>query len=391
MNHKISIIGMGYVGCGNALMLSKNHEVSIVDIDQKKVNDFNNKKLPIDDNYAQNFFTSHNLNISATSILEESIEGASFIIISLPTDFDEKTKSYNTSIIESVIKKIIDINEVALIIIKSTVNIGYTESLCKKFDTKRIIFSPEFLREGHALEDNLLPSRIIIGGSDENSQLFGNLLRESSDSPEVPLMFMGSTEAESAKLFSNTYLAMRVAYFNELDGFCLNNKINTSDVIKGVSYDKRIGNYYNNPSFGFGGYCLPKDSKQLLSRFGNLPHSLIQAIQDSNSQRTKFLVKEILSLSPKIVGVYKLAMKEGSDNSRESSIFGIMNELIKNNIKVIVYDESMQTVIVEKALLERNFKKFTKDSDLIITNRLDEKIKPYISKTFTRDIFSSDE
>jgi len=391
MQYKISIIGMGYVGCGNALMLSKNHEVSVVDIDQNKIDNFNNKELPIDDSYAQKFFTSQKLNVSATSILHESIEGASFIIISLPTDFDKKTKSYNTSLIEDVIKKIIDVNSDALIIIKSTVNIGYTDSLCKRFDTKRIIFSPEFLREGHALEDNLYPSRIIIGGTDERSKLFGNILRQSSNNLEAPLIFMGSTEAEAVKLFSNTYLAMRVAYFNELDGFCLDNKINTSDVIKGVSLDNRIGDFYNNPSFGFGGYCLPKDSKQLLTRFGDLPNSLIEAIQKSNSQRTKFLAQKIILQTPKIVGVYKLAMKEGSDNSRDSSIFGIIDELVKNNIKVIIYDESVQGNEVEIASVEKDFKKFTHDSDCIITNRLDKKIKPFISKIFTRDIFSSDE
>jgi UDPglucose 6-dehydrogenase len=391
MQYKISIIGMGYVGCGNALMLSKNHEVSVVDIDQNKIDNFNNKELPIDDSYAQKFFTSQKLNVSATSILDESIEGASFIIISLPTDFDKKTKSYNTSLIEDVIKKIIDVNSDALIIIKSTVNIGYTDSLCKRFDTKRIIFSPEFLREGHALEDNLYPSRIIIGGTDERSKLFGNILRQSSNNLEASLIFMGSTEAEAVKLFSNTYLAMRVAYFNELDGFCLDNKINTSDVIKGVSLDNRIGDFYNNPSFGFGGYCLPKDSKQLLTRFGDLPNSLIEAIQKSNFQRTKFLAQKIIIQTPKIVGVYKLAMKEGSDNSRDSSIFGIIDELVKNNIKVIIYDESVQGNEVEIAPVEKDFKKFTHDSDCIITNRLDKKIKPFISKIFTRDIFSSDE
>lgn len=391
MHYKISIIGMGYVGCGNALMLSKNHEVSVVDIDQIKVRDFNNKKLPIDDIYAQDFFTSQKLNISATCNLDESIEDASFIIISLPTDFDEQTKSYDTSLIEGVVQRIIDVNKDALIIIKSTVNIGYTESLCKNLDTDRIIFSPEFLREGHALEDNLYPSRIIIGGKDKNSKLFGNLLSDSSNSDEVPLIFMGSTEAESVKLFSNTYLAMRVSYFNELDGFCLNNKINPSDVIKGVSFDKRIGDYYNNPSFGFGGYCLPKDSKQLLNRFDSSPHSLIEAIQESNAQRTKFLAEKILSKSPKTVGVYKLAMKEGSDNSRESSIFGIMNELLKENIRVIVYDNSIQTATIEMISIEKDFKKFIEKSDLILTNRLDNKIKPFTSKIFTRDIFSSDE
>ena len=390
MGIKISIVGMGYVGCGNALMLARDNEVSIVDIDKEKVNNFNNKKLPIQDNFAQDFFESENLNLSATCDLFESIVDASYIILSLPTNFDEETKEFDTSIIEKVIADILHKNSKALIIIKSTVNIGFTKSLRKKFETTRIIFSPEFLREGHALEDNLYPSRVIVGGLSADAKLFGNILINSSKDKKVPLLFMESTEAESVKLFSNTYLAMRVAYFNELDGFCMDNNINPSDVITGVSLDKRIGNFYNNPSFGFGGYCLPKDSKQLLNQFTNAPHNIIHAIQDSNKARSEFLINKIINLQPKIVGIYKLAMKQGADNSRESSIFSIIEGLVSKNIKVVVFDASIQELDFDIEFID-NFSNFAEMSDLIIVNRMDDMIKPYAHKVFSRDIFSSDE
>ena len=390
MSIKISIVGMGYVGCGNALMLARDNEVSIVDIDKEKVKNFNNKKLPIQDNFAQDFFESENLNLYATCDLFESIVDASYIILSLPTNFDEETKEFDTSILEKVITDILHKNSKALIIIKSTVNIGFTKSLRKKFETARIIFSPEFLREGHALEDNLYPSRIIIGGLSADAKLFGNILRNSSKDKKVPLLFMESTEAESVKLFSNTYLAMRVAYFNELDGFCMDNNINPSDVIKGVSLDKRIGNFYNNPSFGFGGYCLPKDSKQLLNRFTNTPHHIIHAIQDSNKARSEFIINKIINLQPRIVGIYRLAMKQGADNSRESSIFSIIEGLVSKNIKVIVFDASIQELDFNLEFID-DFSNFAEMSDLIIANRMDDMIKPYDHKIFSRDIFSSDE
>lgn len=391
MSYKISVIGMGYVGCGNGLLFSKDHNVLMVDIDQKKVNAFNNKQLPISDKFAQKYFENKDLNIQATSDLINSIQNANFILLCLPTNFDEKTGQYDTDSIEKIISTIISNNQEAVIIIKSTVNIGYTETLQKKFDTKKIIFSPEFLREGHALEDNLNPSRIIIGGLDSNARLFGEMLSKSIHIDEAPLIFMTSTAAESVKLFSNTYLAMRVAFFNELDGFCLKNNINTGHVIEGVSLDQRIGNFYNNPSFGFGGYCLPKDSKQLLSTFGNIPNDLIQAIQDSNANRAKFLSNEIMSLSPDTIGVYKLAMKKGLDNSRGSSIFDIIDRLIKKTKKILVYDPSSDSIPYKNISLVKDFDDFVQKSDLIITNRLDDQIRPFASKVFTRDIFSSDE
>lgn len=390
MSYKISIIGMGYVGCGNGLLLSKNHNVLMFDIDKKKVNNFNNKKLPISDKFAQEYFENQDLNIQATSDLIHSIQNASFILLCLPTNFDEKTGQYDTNSIENVISTIINNNQEAVIIIKSTVNIGYTESIQNKFNTKKIIFSPEFLREGHALEDNLNPSRIIIGGLDSDAKLFGEMLSKSVYSDDLPFLFMTPTAAESVKLFSNTYLAMRVAFFNELDGFCLKNNINTGHVIKGLSLDGRIGNFYNNPSFGFGGYCLPKDSKQLLSRFGSIPNDLIKAIQDSNANRAKFLANEIMSFSAETIGVYKLAMKKGSDNSRGSSIFDIIDRLIKKT-KIIVHDPSLDSIPYKNISLVQDFEDFVQKSDLIITNRLDDQIRPFASKVFSRDIFSSDE
>ena len=391
MKYKISIIGMGYVGCGNALMLSKQNEVSIVDIDENKVKNFNNGQLPINDAFAQQYFENEDLHLSATCNLNESIQGTSFIILSLPTNFDEVTKQYDTKIIEEVIEHIILENTDALIVLKSTVNIGYTKSLNEKFGTKRIIFSPEFLREGYALEDNLFPSRVIVGGEGEDSKLFGKILCESTSAGAAQLLLMESTAAESVKLFSNTYLAMRVAYFNELDGFCMDNNINTKDVITGVSLDKRIGEFYNNPSFGFGGYCLPKDSKQLLNRFSNSPHDLVNAIQSSNHSRIEFLSQKIIEASPKTVGIYKLAMKEGSDNSRDSSILKIIDRLLLTDIEIIVFDESIDELHIKNITLVHDFYEFADVSDLIITNRLNNQIKPFSGKIFSRDIFSSDE
>ena len=391
MKYKISIIGMGYVGCANALMLSKQNEVSIVDIDENKVKNFNNGQLPINDAFAQQYFENEDLHLSATCNLSESIQGASFIILSLPTNFNETTKQYDTKIIEEVITQITHENIDALIVIKSTVNIGYTKSLNEKFGTKRIIFSPEFLREGYALEDNLFPSRVIVGGEGEGPKLFGKILCESTSAGAAQLLLMESAAAESVKLFSNTYLAMRVAYFNELDGFCMDNYINTKDVITGVSLDKRIGEFYNNPSFGFGGYCLPKDSKQLLNRFSNSPHDLVNAIQSSNESRIEFLSQKIIEASPKIVGIYKLAMKEGSDNSRGSSIFKIIDRLLLRDIEIIVFDKSIDELHIKNITLVHDFDEFSNASDLIIANRLDNLIKPFSGKIFSRDIFSSDE
>lgn len=393
MNNKISIIGMGYVGCANGLMFSKKLNVSMMDIDQKKVRDFNNNKLPIHDTFAQQYFENENdnLNIHATTDLLESINESSFVLLCLPTNFDKSSNQFDTTAIEKTVNTIISENQDTTIIIKSTVNIGYTASLQKKFSTSRIIFSPEFLREGHALEDNFFPSRIIIGDENPNSKLFGELLLSVIHLDDVSVLYMQSTAAESVKLFSNTYLAMRVAYFNELDSFCFDNNIDTKDVIDGVSSDKRIGNFYNNPSFGFGGYCLPKDSKQLFHRFGNTHHNLIEAVQHSNLARINFFTDKIMSSSPNIIGIYKLEMKEGINNSRGSAIYKIIENLSSKKVKILVYDPTVQELDIAGAELIQSFNDFTSQSDIIIANRLDEKIKIFSSKVFTRDVFSSDE
>jgi len=391
MNQKISIVGMGYVGCGNALMLAKNNSVSIVDIDQQKVDNFNKKQLPIFDEFAQQYLENEQLNISATSNLLESIENASYVILALPTNFNEITMEFDTQLIDRVVEKVIDVNKDGIIVIKSTVNIGYTKSLKSKFNTKKILFSPEFLREGHALDDNLNPSRIIIGGDPDVSKSFGQLITDSIPNHSPPMLLMECTEAESTKLFSNTYLAMRVSFFNELDSFCMDNTLSSEDIIRGVSLDNRIGNYYNNPSFGFGGYCLPKDSKQLLSRFKTTPHNLLQSIQDSNKARAIFLADKIMEKKPEVVGIYKLAMKQGSDNSREASIFSVIQELAKRNVVINIFDPSIQKLAIENATLIIDFKKFIEHSDLIVANRLDNEIKQFSDKVFSRDIFSSDE
>lgn len=390
MAHRISVIGMGYVGCGNALMLAKNHQVSIVDLDQRKVDDFNSSKLPIEDSFAQRYFEEQELNISATLSLTESIKDSSFIILALPTNFDEKNLKYDTDAIEEVIEQTLEINNKAIIVIKSTVNIGYTDFLKQKFSTEKIIFSPEFLREGSALSDSLNPSRIIVGGSNNISKEFAELLLEATDDNSAPILIMESREAESVKLFANTYLAMRVSFFNELDSFCLNNQINSKEVIDGVCLDNRIGAHYNNPSFGFGGLCLPKDSLQLLQRFEDSPKSIIRAIQNSNEERALFLIDQILINEPKTIGVYKLSMKAGSDNSRNSSIFRIIKGLIEKNIDITVYETSIKSQKLDGVKFINDFNVFTENSDLIIANRIDEMIKPFSQKIFSRDIFSRD-
>ena len=390
MKRKISIIGMGYVGCGNALALAQHSQVSIADVDQEKVSNFNAGRLPINDADAQKFLDQQDLDISSTTDLIECIKDSVFVILALPTNFDESLMKYDTQVLDEVAENVLRNNHTATIIIKSTVDIGHTEYLKQRLDTQRIIFCPEFLREGHALEDSLHPSRIIIGGKDSASKKFSELMLAAVDGISTPILMMESSEAESVKLFANTYLAMRVAFFNELDSFCLDNQIDSQEVINGMCLDSRIGSYYNNPSFGFGGLCLPKDSMQLLQRFKDTPGSIIHAIQDSNKERAAFLVDQIAMQHPKTVGVYRLAMKSGSDNSRNSSILKIIEGLIEKNITIIVYDDSTNSSKIEGVTLVREFKTFIKNSDLIITNRLDDQIQPFSHKVFSRDIFSTD-
>ena len=390
MKRKISIIGMGYVGCGNALALAQHSQVSIADVDQEKVSNFNAGRLPINDADAQKFLDQQDLDISSTTDLIECIKDSVFVILALPTNFDESLMKYDTQVLDEVTENVLRNNHTATIIIKSTVDIGHTEYLKQRLDTQRIIFCPEFLREGHALEDSLDPSRIIIGGKDSAAQEFLELMLAAVDDTSTPILMMESSEAESVKLFANTYLAMRVAFFNELDSFCLDNQIDSQEVINGMCLDSRIGSYYNNPSFGFGGLCLPKDSMQLLQRFKDTPGSIIHAIQDSNKERAAFLVDQIAMQHPKTVGVYRLAMKSGSDNSRNSSIFKIIEGLIVKNISIIIYDDFTNSVEVEGVTLVQDFQIFTQNSDLIITNRLDDQIQPFSYKVFSRDIFSTD-
>jgi UDPglucose 6-dehydrogenase len=391
LNLQISVIGAGYVGCGNALLLATHNSVSLMDIDKKKVSDFNNNILPIRDSAGEALLRSGSLKIKATNDISHSVQGADFVILALPTNFNEQTLQYDTGMLDKVAEDVLKLNPETIIVIKSTVNIGYTDELQKKLNTNRIIFSPEFLREGHALEDNLNPSRIIIGNKKESGKKFGQLLVESSLQKDVEVLFMEARDAESVKLFSNTYLAMRVAFFNELDNFCIENDIDGANVIKGVSLDSRIGNFYNNPSFGFGGYCLPKDSKQLLQQFHDTPSHLIASIQNSNEQRKAFLAKKIIDLKVQNVGIYKLAMKAGSDNYRDSSVFGIINILIEAGIKIFIFDDSLDDFILDGATIINSLEDFIDQSDLIVTNRIDKKISTAKDKIFSRDIFSTDD
>ncbi len=385
---KIVVVGMGYVGCANALLLSQNHEVIIVDVDLKKVQSFNEGNLPIKDSIADDFFSNNELNLSASHNLESSITGAEYVILALPTNFNEKTNLYDTSAIEEVVSQIIASRNHPTIIIKSTINIGFTNKIRKKFSSQNIIFSPEFLREGFALHDNLNPSRIIVGDINSNAQKFADLLAEGALMKNPQILLMSPEAAECVKLFSNTYLAMRVAFFNELDSYCFENEISTESVINGVSLDPRIGNYYNNPSFGYGGYCLPKDSKQLLSAFEEVPQKLIDAIVESNKSRKNFLSSKILDLKPKVVGIYSLSMKKDSDNARESAVIDILDDLLQSNIEIIIFEPHHQHQDSYNYI--ENFEEFAEKADLIIANRISDELTPYKAKVFTRDIFNQD-
>ena len=385
---KIAVVGMGYVGCANALLLSQNHEVIAIDVDLEKVLLFNSGKLPIKDKIAQDFYEKHDLNISASDDLENSISGCEIVVLALPTNFDEATNLYDTSSIEDVVSKIIALNNAATIIIKSTINIGFTKHIRDKFSNENIIFSPEFLREGHALYDNLNPSRVIVGDTNDKARKFADLLIEGASNKDAAVLLMQPEAAECVKLFSNTYLAMRVAFFNELDSYCHENNISTKSVINGVSLDPRIGNYYNNPSFGYGGYCLPKDSKQLLSAFKEVPQKLIDAIVDSNLSRKDFLTSKILELNPKVVGIYSLSMKKDSDNARESAVLDILQNLIHFGVELVVFEPN-QPKINNLNYIDC-FEDFAEKSDLILANRISDELLPYEDKVFSRDIFNQD-
>tara|TARA_B100000212_G_scaffold239392_1_gene182305 strand:- start:4048 stop:5241 length:1194 start_codon:yes stop_codon:yes gene_type:complete len=390
-NNKITIIGSGYVGMSLAVLLGrKNNKVNILEIDPKKVEIINNGSSTIKDDLIDKYLKKEKLNISASIDPSESLSNSDFYIIATPTNYDENTNKFDTESVDSSIEKIIQFSESGLIVIKSTIPVGYTDYLRKKYKTNRIIFSPEFLREGNALYDNLHPSRIIVGDHSKSSVNFAEMLRDMSLDQSGEIIYMSSKEAEAVKLFSNTFLAMRVAFFNELDTFALDIDIRSSNLIKGVCEDPRIGNFYNNPSFGYGGYCLPKDTKQLLANYKNIPQNIIQAIVDSNSTRKDFIVKEILKHKPKMIGIYQLAMKSGSDNFRSSSILSIIERIKKHDIPMIIYEDQISEKSFNGVSIEKDLNIFKNSCDLIVTNRITNDLSDVSDKVFTRDLFGYD-
>ncbi len=386
---KATIVGAGYVGTSMGVLLSQHNTVTIYDTDENKVNKINKKISPIVDKKISHFLANKNLTINATSQKKVAYLDADLIIIATPTNYDNNLNSFDTSSIDDVVSDIFDNNKEATIVIKSTVPIGYTEKLNKEFSTTNIFFSPEFLREGMALEDNLNPSRIIIGTSESIGSKFASLLIEAADKKDIPIFYMESNAAEAVKLFSNSYLAMRVSFFNELDSFALSNKLNSKDLIDGVCADQRIGDGYNNPSFGYGGYCLPKDTKQLLSAFKDIPQSLMQSIVDSNEKRKLFLSDCILNKKPKVVGIYRLIMKKESDNYRESAIIDILNILKDNGINVIIYEPLITSAFIFECEIINDINMFKELSEIILCNRMDSDLADIGDKVFTRDIYGN--